>query len=169
MKKKKTGINRAANYGTTILAWNAPEYQEHNRDEKWLMVAGVIALILITWAIWDGTYSFAIVVVLVAGIYFLTQHHTPNEIDISLTTSGILANQQFFPFTNIQAFWVIYNPDTNVKTLSFSMKTGLIREMNLQLETQDPAEVRSFLGSHVFELEGRTETFVEKTIRVLKL
>lgn len=168
-KKKPAPKNNGINYGRPIISWRAPEYQDHQRDEKWVLFAGVFALLFIVWAIWEGTYTTVIVIVLIAGLYYLTNHHTPKDIDISLTTSGILANGRYYPYSNMQTFWVIYNPEIETKTISFEMKSGLNRGETLQLGDQDPSEVRSFLSAHVQELEGRGETVIEKIIRILKL
>jgi hypothetical protein len=157
------------NYGTTVLTWRAPEYMEHERDEKWLMGASVAALVLIAWGIWQETYTFVIVILLLGGMYYLTHRHTPKEIDISLTTTGILAEGTFYPYTHIESFWVLYFPDKKLKTLSILLKSGLNKEISFQLGEQDPSEVKSFLGQHILELEDRTESIIEKLIRVLKL
>lgn len=156
-------------YGRTILTWRAPEYRDVERGPRWMITAGVFALMLISWSIWQQAYPFAIVVILLAGIYFLTHSHKPKEVSISLTTGGILADKRFFPYTSMKVFWILYEPESNLKTLNVQMRSGMVREMSFQLEQQDPAEVRSFLGTHVFELEDREETIVEKTIRILKL
>lgn len=156
-------------YGTTVITWKAPEYQDVERGPRWMAFAGGSALMMIVFSIWQDTYAFAVVVLLLAGIYFLTQNHKPKEIEISLTTNGILADGTFFPYTNMKHFWVIYEPDIPLKRLGFEMKSGMLRELHYELEQQDPTQVRSFLLTHVFELEDRSETFIEKIIRVLKL
>ncbi len=168
-KKKKRHIRSGINYGTTVLTWRAPEYQEHERGQRWIMTASVGAMIMIAWAIWSDTYTFAAVVILLAGLYFLTHRDKPKDVDISLTTSGILSENQFFPYTNMKEFWILYDPDSNLKTLNISLKSGLVRETTFQLGPQDPMEIRSFLSAHVNELEGRGETIIEKIIRILKL
>jgi hypothetical protein len=156
-------------YGELVLSWYAPEYLEQERDEKWVIVAGVISLSLITWSLWKGVYSLAIIVVLFSGLYFLTHRNKPKEINIALTTSGILFDKRYFPYSEMESFWVIFDPNNQVKTLNFLLKTGVFREITLQLSNQDPMEVRSFLSAHVFEMEGRTESLIEKVIRILKL
>lgn len=168
-KNQKDLSAKKVNYGTTVVTWRAPEYLEHERDEKWLMGASVAALVLIGWGIWQEVYTFVVVILLLGGLYFLTHRHTPKDIDISLTTGGILVDGLFYPYVNIESFWVLYFPDKNLKTLNLMLKSGLNKELSFQLGEQDPAEVKSFLGQHVFELEDRTEGMVEKIIRVLKL
>jgi len=168
-KEKSDAKAKKINYGTTVLTWRAPEYLEHERDEKWMMGAAVVALTLIAWGIWQDTYTFVVIILLLGGLYFLTHNHTPKEIDINLTTSGIFADGRFYPYTSIESFWILYFPEKKLKTLNILMKSGITKEMTFQLAEQDPSEVRSFLSNHLFELEDRTETIIEKIIRVLKL
>ena len=158
-----------SDYGRTVIVWRAPEYPEVERGPQWMAIAGGCAVMMIIFSIWQSTYAFSVVVLLLAGIYFLTHNHKPKEIEIALTTNGILADGRFFPYTNIESFWVIFEPDDNVKKLGLHMKSGMIREIQYELAQQDPTQVRSFLATYIPEQEDRTETFVEKVIRILKL
>lgn len=157
------------NYGVSIISWNAPEFREIHRGPIWKLVAGIFALGLIGWAIWQNTYAFAVVVLLIAGIYFLTHNHKPKQIEIDLRTNGILAASRFYSYSQMQAFWILFLPDEEIKSLNFTMKSGMVREVSLELEDQDPTEIRNFLSAHVYELENRTENSLEKIIRILKL
>lgn len=168
-EKPQTGAEKIINYGSTVITWRAPEFRELDRGSNWFMTAGIIAVMLVAWAIWQNAYPFAIVVILISGIYFLTHKDRPKEIDIALTSNGILADNKFYSFPEVENFWVIFKPEIDIKTLTITLKTGVIREVTFQLGSQDPAEIRSFLSAHVYELQDRTENFVEKVIRVLKL
>ncbi len=168
-KESSPKNKKAINYGSTIITWQAPEFRDLDRGPNWFMFAGVLTVMLIAWSIWQGGYPFAIVVILIAGIYFLTHKEKPKDIKIALTTNGILADSRFYPYPEIDNFWILFNPETDVKTLNIYTKSGMIREITFQLDEQDPAEIRSFLGAHVYELPDRTESFIEKIIRVCKL
>lgn len=167
--KKADKAKKQPNYGATVITWQAPEFRELDRGPNWFLLAGITAVMLIGWSIWQGGYPFAIVVILISGIYFLTHKEKPKTIDIALTTNGIVADGRFYPYTEIDSFWILFNPETDVKTLNIFTKTGMVREITFQLADQDPSELRSFLGAHVYELPDRTETVIEKIIRVCKL
>ncbi len=158
-------------YGVSVVKWVAPEFLEVHRGTTWKIGAAVLTTLLIMYAIWQGTYSFVVVLVLLAGIYFLfiTSAPKPKTIEIALTTRGIHAGKQFISYSEMEAFWIFYRPDQNLKTLNVLLKSGFVREFSYQLADQDPNEVHDYMSSHVYELEGREETFIEKTTRILKL
>lgn len=173
MATKKTAAKQKAgkqvNYGATVITWQAPEFREVDRGPDWFLAAGILAVLLIGWSIWQNAYPFAIVVILIAGIYFLTHKEKPETVDIAITTNGIVANKRFYAYPEIVSFWIIFDPDNDVKTLTFTTKSGIVREITLQLADQDPSELRSFLSGHIYEDVERTETIIEKIIRICKL
>lgn len=168
MSSQKTAP-KAPNVGRTVLSWTAPEFREIERGALWITIAGVCSLLLIAFAIWQDTYTFAIVILLLGGIYFLTHNKKPREITIALTTNGIVRGAEFFPYLDIETFWILFLPQDNIKTLHFVTRSGMIREHSIELEDQEMGEVSHFLGGHISEWEGRTEKTVEKWIRILKL
>lgn len=168
IKASPKGVKKQ-DYGAAVIIWRAPEFKEVERDANWFMITGVLAVLMIAWAIWQNTYSFAVVVALIAGIYYLTHKEKPKDISVTLTTNGIVAGDRFYAYSEIESFWIIFKPEIDVRTLNFHTKSGMVREVTLQLESQDPAEVRSYLSAHVYEQPDRSETFIEKVIRVLKL
>ncbi len=173
MKQKKATAKskdgKEFNYGSTVITWQAPEFREVDRGPNWFLAAGVLAVMLIAWSIWQDAYPFAIVVILIAGIYFLTHKEKPKSVEIAITTNGILADGRFYSYPDLDSFWIIFDPDNDMRTVNFYAKSGLVREVTLQLGDQDPSEVRSFLSAHIYEQTDRTETVIEKIIRVCKL
>jgi len=165
----QTKTQKVPDIGRMVLRWTAPEFREIERGKLWITTAGVSSLLLVAFAIWQNTYTFAVVILLLGGIYFLTHNKKPREIPISLTTNGIMRGSEFFPYLDIETFWILFLPQDDIKTLHFVTRSGMIREHNIELEDQEIGEISHFLGGHISEWEGRTEKTVEKWIRILKL
>lgn len=157
------------NYGDTLLSWEALEFPDVHRGPTWMAIAGATMLLFILFAIWQDNYIFAVLVLMISGIYFLIRNQKPRQITINITTLGVVADNNFYPYTEMQAFWIVYRPDINVKALNITSRSGWNRHVVLQLEDQDPNEVRLFLGSHVYEWKAQGETTLDRIIRLLKL
>ena len=165
MKNKQKQKN---DYGNTMISWKAREFVEHNRSNAWLSTMGLIAIFLILFGIITDSISFSIVIVLLAGVFFLTHDHKPKVVDVKITDLGIVFDERFFAFENISSFWILFDPP-HIKTLNFRTSKGLLKEISIQLEDQNPAEIRAFLSAEIPEIKNRSETFSEILIRVLKL
>lgn len=155
--------------GRKLLSWRAPEFRKHERGSVWIFCASFCALLLLGFSIWQESYAPVIALLLIAGIYFLTHNKMPREIEIFITTNGISIDRNFLPFGNIEAFWIYFSPSENLSVLNLLLRSGVIRERVIELEETNPDEVRSALSGRVLEWEGRTESTVEKLIRLLKL
>lgn len=161
-KQKITAV-----HGKTLLEWKAPEFINHTKGKRWFMGAGVLILTLITYAIYTQSATMVIVFVVLAGVYFMTHNMTPRIIDIKITEAGIAAGDTFYPFGQIEAFWIIYHPqyyrDLNLKLKNQSSK------ITLQLNEQDPIEVRNILSEELQEIKGAQDSFSDILIRLLRL
>lgn len=161
---------KAGDFGRQLLKWQAPEFRHRERGPLWVFVASFCALLLLGFSLWQETYAPIIALLLIAGIYFLTHNKAPREIEIVITTNGIVIDGAFTPFGNIEAFWIYFNPTEDLSALNLLLRSGVVRERVIELgDEADPDEIRAALSERVFEWEGRTETLVEKIIRLLKL
>jgi len=165
MNQKKEKIN----FGRTLLSWRAPEFRHYERGAAWVFVASFLALALIGFSIWQNSYAPVVAMLLIAGIYFLTHNKKPREIETTITTNGFHIDKIFIPFSNVEAFWIFFDPAENLATLHLILRKGVVRERAIELGDADPDEIRAALSERVFELSDRTETLVEKIIRLLKL
>ena len=123
---------------------------------------------LIVWGIFSHSTVFSVVVLLLAGVFYLTHKKQPREIDAAITGLGIVFGDEFYPFVDVRKFWILYDPP-EVKTLNLLLKKGTVREVQIELQNQDPSEVRAILTGEIEEWSDRVETLSEVLIRILKL
>lgn len=156
-------------YGEIIISWKAPEFQKVKRGKYWIFSISFFAILLLSFSIWQGTYPFAIVIILFGIIYFLTHNHEPKIIDIGLTNNGVIFGDRFYSHSEISNFWILFDPSQNLKKLHILVNKELVKNITIELDNQDPSEIRSFLSIHIPEIENKTEGFLDKMIRTLKL
>jgi hypothetical protein len=57
-------INREAdNFGNIMYEWSFDEYEKYTRGRKWYIIAGIVGLLLLAYALISGINSFALIVV----------------------------------------------------------------------------------------------------------
>lgn len=151
-----------------IIEWEAPEFIQHEKGWRWFLVAGLIALGFMIYAVLSGNWTFALVILVIVAIYYYEHGRTPQHIQVLVSRTGIKIGDKEYTYQNIKSFWIIYKPG-QVKTLNLRSNSRLLSDVSIDLDGQDPAELRTFLCAHVKEEEGKEETFTESLIRILKL
>lgn len=151
-----------------LLSWKAPEYILHKKSARWFMVAGVIILMLIAYAIYTNSATMAIVFILLAGVYYLTHNQHPKVIDVKITELGIYVGNKFYHYHMINSFWLVYHPPY-INTLNLRLAGKTFSKVVIQLDRQDPVEVRKVLSKEIPEIEGEEEGLSDTLTRLLRL
>jgi len=133
------------------------------------LIAGAVTLLTAIGSALMGNWSFTLAILAFGGVYYyLQEHHPPQNIQITISKMGIKVGSEIYPFTHIQAFWIFYHPPF-IKTLNLRVHKKFFSDVIIQLENEDPAEIRRFLSGEIPEWEGKSERFSEVIIRLLKL
>lgn len=151
-----------------LFAWKAPEYIQQERGPKWFLVAGIVVIITVLYALLTRNWTMAIAVLVLAAVYeFTRRKHPPKKIDVKITELGIHVGHMFFPYSNIDRFWLFY--ENGVKTLHLRVHKRLFSDVVIQLEDQDPVAIREYLVGQIPEWEGKHERLSDVILRLLKL
>lgn len=150
-----------------LLEWEASEYAHYEKGRTWYLIAGVLALAVIGYAIVSESYMEAVAMALLAGVVYLYSHELPSRHRIQVNKLGVQVGEQFFPYTVIRSFWLVLTPELRQLHLETTVRFGQI--LTIQLEDTDPILVRKVLAMEVQEASGRSEGFIDKLARLLKL
>ncbi len=145
-----------------------PEYAHHEKGKTWYFIAGVVVLALIAYGLITGEYTMVIAVALLAGVYYILHNEPPKNMMVTITTLGIVIDQDFYQFSDIENFWIVYSPP-NLKILYLRPFKKLASDIRLELMDQNPMVVRQVLQTQVKEVQGEGENMVDKMARILKL
>ncbi len=157
-----------AHHNKTILAWKAPEFISHPKSKTWFLVAGTIILALIAYALYTDSATMAIVFIVLAGVYYLTHRQEAKIVDVKITQLGIFVDKEFYPYNIINAFWIVYNPPY-VHVLNLRIGGKSFRKIMIQLDQQNPVDVRKVLSGEIPEIEGEEESTSDILTRLLRL
>lgn len=152
-----------------LLAWEVPEFTKHDRSARWYVIAGVIALFLIVYALFTANFLFAIIVVMGGIIMFLTAQRDPEMVPFAITAGGIVIGEHFHPYYEFKNFAIIYEPP-NVKRLYITSERRARPTFKISLEDMDPNLVREVMITFLPEdLERVEESLTESLARMYKL
>lgn len=155
--------------GDIIHEWKVPEYEEYDRGPTWIIIMSLLALALIGFAVWSQNFLFALIVMLGGIIIFLQHNQEPIEVPFAVTELGVVVGGKFYPYKEIDAFFIVYDPP-EVKKLYFETESSIKPLLKIQFRDQDPVEVRSTLKKYIPEdLEREEEPFGDEIARSFKI
>ncbi|MBU0577658.1 hypothetical protein KJ742_06725 [Patescibacteria group bacterium] len=156
------------NHNKVLLEWKTPEFIPVPRTPKWYLMAGVLVVSLVAYAIFTGSATMAIVFILLGGMFFLTHRKMPRIVDVKITELGVEYDNKFYHYNTINAFWIVYHPPY-VRTLYFRLGGKVFRHIKIELNHQNPIELRKFLTKEIPEIEGEEERLTDTLSRLFRL
>jgi len=162
-------LKQNVNLGDIVYSWSVKEYEKFDRSRRWYVLMAIIAIALIAYAVISANYLFALIVVLFGIIISLQEMNEPVEVDFAISETGIVVGTKYFPFSELEKYWIIYNPP-EVKTLYFEPKNIIKHRLSIPLLDADPLLIRSYLNQYLLEdLETEQEPLSDRLGRLLKM
>jgi hypothetical protein len=162
MKNTRSAFDDAA------ISWVAPEYVAHERGLMWKITMLVLVTACAGVSFYFGDWSFALAVLVFAGVYAIIHSKRPRNIEIKISNIGIKVGFKKYPYGKIKAFWLIYEPPF-VQTLNIRVEGEFIGDITIQLSNTNPAAIREFLITKIPEMEGKSESLSDIFVRLFKI
>lgn len=153
--------------GDVLLSWTFPEYEQHERGRGWYAAALIVAAALLVYAFTSRNFLFAVIIVMLAVVFYLRHAQEPSELEFVITERGILVGERFTPYKELHNFWIVAE-DEGPKKLYFHSR-GVRPRFSISLEGQELERVRDMLKAHLPENEERDEPTSDVIGRALKL
>ena len=160
---------KTPNQGKTLQSWPFSEFNPLKRGRKWYIWAIVISLAVLIWSLATANYLFALIIIIIA-IIFIFQNRRPGQlIECRLKERGIEIGRNFYAYTDIKNFWIVYRPP-EVKAIFIDFKSALRPTLSIPLEKENPLKVREILKKYIEEdLEKEEEPSADSIARTFKL
>ena len=157
-------------YGEEIMSWNVPEYEKHDRDVIWYILAGIISFFMLIYAFWTNNFLFAVIVVIALFIVILHHEGDIMSVEFKITTDGVLVGSRFVDYKEIKNFSLVYQPKNDIRKLYFDFKSIFKYRLSIPISQEDPLIIRENLLKYLPEDTEREEEPISENIsRFLKL
>lgn len=166
-EREQKAINPSA-YDNAVIGWIAPEYL---RLERGIFTKLFYALVLATTAVFGILYdswTFSLAILVFAFVYYIIHLEHPKNVEVKISNIGIKAGNRQYPYGRIKGFWIVYEPPY-LQTLNIRVEGDILYDITIQLNGQDPAEVREYLLSKIPEFEGKGESPLDALLRFFKI
>lgn len=150
----------------TLLSWQAPEFRHYPKNAAWYITLIIVAVLIIAFQLLQKDIFGAISILIFTIFVIIFSWQRPRLINIRLTTSGVAVDESFIPYKSIRYFWLVNNE--NHRTLNMETTAYLNRTLILQLDDQDPEQVRETLVKSVPEHPKTEETLAQRIMHRLK-
>lgn len=160
---------RGIDAGVVILAWETWEYPPIERSRRWYVIASILGLGLLLYALITANFVFAVIVLMFAVITLMRDVRKPARITVALTTSGVVFGHDFYRYEDMKDFSIVYNPP-EVKTLYVTFHGLMNPTLTIPLEDANPNDVRKVMTAYCFENLNREREYLTDLIsRLYKL
>ena len=169
-KTKKEFIqNIPSAYDKAKISWVAPEYMRYERGIVWKVGAVLSLIVAVGLGIFLDAWTFSVAITAFAVAYYVI-HLTeePKDQEVVLSKIGVKVGNRKYPFSQIKAFWIIYEPPFT-KMLFIRLNEGLLRDIEIQMSGIEPSEIREFLIEKIPELEGQKEPLGDILLKIFKI
>ena len=152
--------------GKVLMSWEAHEYFHHEKGNDWYWWTGLVAVVLLGLAIYQGSFLFGVLVLVGWFTIVLYAVRPPRNLKFSLTERGVLVESTLYPWQSLKSFWIFYNPPLH-KDLSLESKKAFVQFVKIPLGKMEPAKVREIVIKFLPEVE-QEESLIDNLSHLAK-
>ena len=152
-----------------LVSWVVDESRRYEKGLGWYIGAIAIGGGLLLYAVISANFLFALIILMVALVIYMTSLRGPEKTSVSITEDGVEIGETMYRYRDMSRFWFIYEPP-EVKSLYLDFKATLKPRIVIPLEDQDPNVIREVMSRYLHEdITEDEEPFADFLGRVLKL
>jgi len=166
-----TNLNLEPNMhtGATLLRWSFNEFKQIDRSRTWWVMAGLIVLAMLIYAVTTANFLFALILIMGATLFITETKRQPRQINFEVTPNGIILGKKFWRWSELSNFWIAYQPP-EIKKLYIEAKSSLEPRIAVPLHSTNPLNVRQLLGKYMTENLDREDIPTSEALaKLLKL
>jgi len=139
-------------YDGAFYRWSAPEHEKYTVGKRFYTYSTIFLALLVAYALYSNSPIMAITFILVGIVGYLYLQKEPRIINFSITTEGIVAENEIYEFDNLKSFWIFYNPPQE-KLLSLRSKNIFTPYIHIPIGNEDPVQIRQILVDFIPEIK----------------
>ena len=149
------------------VQWQAPEYIEHQKSPMWFVgFWGVVVLLMLAAAFLMKSWSFTILVPVMATALVFYSHRPPRMMSYVVSDKGIYINEQLHPMSEFRSFGV--SQEDAMPALIFIPTKRFRPGLTVYFPQEAGEEIVDLLGSRIPMNEIRLDAF-DRIVRKLRI
>lgn len=105
-----------------VISWKIPAQIGEKKSKKWYIVASILGILLIAYALLTTNLIFAFIIVFGAILIVMTDGVKSPALDVELSDEGVKVGKEFYTYEQFDNFFIIYKPKENIKNLYLEFK-----------------------------------------------
>lgn len=156
-------------YGVEFMRWEVYEYPKYERGRLWYLLMAMVGGGLLIYSLISGNFLFALILVMFALVLYMSAANEPAKVHFVVAEDGVGLGNAFYPYKEMRSFWFVYDPP-EVSNLYIDFRSGIHPRLIVDLEAQNPNEVREVLSQFIREDFSREDEPLSDILgRVLKI
>ncbi|MFH1183148.1 MAG: hypothetical protein V1690_02715 [Candidatus Moraniibacteriota bacterium] len=152
--------------GEIKMSWETEEFSYYEKSRIWFLVGGAVFLLIIGYFTITSQLITALTFLLLGVTVYIFSLKKPRNIACSITYQGITVDKVTYPFSDLNSFWIFYEPP-DFKVISLKHKKPYLPLIQIPIGEVDPMRVRQTLLELLPE-EEQEEPFSDKLARYLR-
>ena len=149
------------------IVWQAHEFKHYPKNLGWYVtLVCVFVLMAAFFVIVEKDIFAAVCLVLICFFIIIFSRKLPELVEIELNEHGIRFGNLTYPYKQLKYFWVVNND--RHKTINFHTSALINNVVILELEEQNPVEVRNYLLKFLPEHDQIHETAAQSIMHRFK-
>jgi len=145
--------------GKILKEWEAPEYAHYEKSADWYWWTGLLAILMLVAAFWQGSFLFGVLVLVGWFTVVIYAARPPRLVRFALTERGVLAADKLYLWQDLKSFWVFYKPPLH-NEISIESKKTLMPYIKIPLGEEDPTKLRDTIKKFLPE-EEQEESLID--------
>lgn len=141
------------------IKWEEYEYTHKPKsgDWFWLIASGALVLIIVSILM----KNFLLGVIAIAGAFSVAMlgAQKPKKLSYAIENRGIKAGSHFYPFKELESFWINYEPP-HKKEIILESKKKITKHIKIPLGNNNPKFIRESLKK-ILKEEEHEETMID--------
>ncbi len=131
-----------------LMGWKIPEFTKHKRGRWWYIIATIIVLAILIYAVWTKDYLIALLTILLILVMFINEIREPGEVFFGLTHEGVVIENNLVRFQDVEKFWFIKAGKENI-ILYIDFKNLMRPRIAIPTDVEHVEQVFEIMSDHV--------------------
>lgn len=152
--------------GEVKISWETEEFSYYEKTRIWFIIGGAVFLLIIIYFTVTNQIVTALTFLMLGFTVYIFSLKKPRKISCSITYQGITVDNITYPFSELESFWIFYEPP-DFKVISIKHKKLYLPFIQIPIGDKDPMKIRRILLDLLPE-EEQEEPFSDRLARYLK-